>query len=374
MKAKSQNKELYTSLKKRAGARKQTKVEINKATRDVISGLLPKVKESKDKDSNNYKKMLNQAQSNYDKKLASLSKAYSNKLNESIGVSTDKIKGLETQLKKGDKKFNTLLNRSSNSFAALNSQIRELAKQKSNVAVPTQPAPVPTSGAVTRSYEDTPLFDFNISPTSYQDTLTSPLPPITNTADSFNSIGLASLSIDKESLGVGSFIDFGNYQIKLTNKFGIRSGANAVKGVPETEHSNGIDIRLYKDNKPVDLPISIADGTIVKIELDGSSTPIPTSEGRVGGYYMYVQLDEDPTKIVKYVHLPKEVFSLKGDLMGKHLKRGDIIVNSTGTSGTGTAPHIKVAVGTYDAKTNKSFMDYSKKENDPTNLLLTGSL
>lgn len=378
MSAANQNKNLYAALKKGASRRKQTKAEINKSIGLVKDSLLPKASKQKKAsggDNNSYKKMLEQAQTNFDKKLSKMSDDYNSKLQKNIGESSDKIKRLEEILKGRDKGFSDFAKRNNQLFSSVNNQIQNLAQQKAaSPAVPTTVEPdTSTEHRSVETPKDATTYDAEKDvkqAANYSDMVDE---QIVEQPAGFKSITFPTFNSNTQ-LAPGDSLDLGEYKLKFTNAFGVRSGDNAVSGISADETSKGIDVRLYKDDKPVDMPVSIASGKIVKIGLHGDGKYISTKEGRYGGYYMYVQLDEDPNKIVKYVHLPKEVMEYKERLIGKHIPRGALIVNTSGMSGTGTGPHVKISVGNYNPATGKSAMDYGKQENDPTNLLLTGRL
>ena len=365
-----QNKKLYVDLKKGFVNKKQTATQIKEATRAVKESLLPKRrKNSENTSADNYKKMLDSATNNFDKKLSSMSRQYNSILQEKLGESTDKINSLTKEIDRGNKRFFNYSKNNEKLFNGLAKNVQTLAKQKAEAnrtaAQPNTSTTVPTNVEnpnTTQERLNTAIpNEATYKPTNYVETVEAQVPVMDRHNFTFSSLPLRVFNRNATSLKLNDYLNFGEYQIKFTNAFGLREGENAVTGIPEGTHSKGIDIRLYRGNTPVDVPISLADGTIVKIALDGSGKTVLNSEDRAGGYLIYVQLDENPNKIVKYMHLPKAIMDFKDILLGKKVKRGDLFVNSAGMSGNGTANHVKVSIGSYNPNTGESAMDHSKK-------------
>jgi hypothetical protein len=179
--------------------------------------------------------------------------------------------------------------------------------------------------------------------------------------------------VSKVSAKIGEYVDVGSLKYKVTNIFGQRSGANAVPG-REGQHSRGIDVvGTDAQGRSTNMPIAIADGVIKNITLDGSGEAyrpdatdangkrLPAS----GGYIMDVELPNG--KVMRYMHLGKDVMLDKDALIGKQIKRGDILHTGDNSSGSGsqTGPHTKIAITSVD-KNGKYLLDYSNAENDPT--------
>jgi hypothetical protein len=181
----------------------------------------------------------------------------------------------------------------------------------------------------------------------------------------------ATTSIVKKALKQGEGFKVGNNIYQITNLFGPRTGANAVPG-REGQHSNGIDIVGYSPDKKVkNLPVALTDGVIQSITLQGNGKVISPTQGAAGGYIMNVKMPDG--KIMKYMHLGKDVFLNKANLLGKTIKRGDILYEGDYSKGSGsqTGPHIKVSVTSVDG-TGKELKDYSNPANDPTIYALYG--
>ena len=165
---------------------------------------------------------------------------------------------------------------------------------------------------------------------------------------------------------IGEFVDLGGFKYKVTNLFGIRSGENTVPG-REGKHSRGIDVvGTDAQGRSTNMPIAIADGVIKNITLDGSGEAYhPTKGSPSGGYIMDVQLPNG--KVMRYMHLGKDVMLNKDRLIGKNIKRGDILHPGDNSKGSGsqTGPHTKISITSVDKKGNY-LLDYDNTENDPT--------
>ena len=169
---------------------------------------------------------------------------------------------------------------------------------------------------------------------------------------------------------INSVIPVGDYKYRVTNVFGERTGSNAV--LNRKGHSKGVDMVSTIGGKNSNIPVVIADGVVVKVALEGSGKSITTAEGKAAGYMVYVQLREDPSKVVGYWHLGKSVHDNGEALLGMNVYRGDVLVNDPSWTGSGTGAHVKIVMSDYDAKSSKITSNYS--ENDPTNVILTGKI
>lgn len=169
---------------------------------------------------------------------------------------------------------------------------------------------------------------------------------------------------------IGTIVPVGDYTYNIRNLHGPRTGKNAVLG--RKGHSKGVDLVSYKDGKKVNYPISVADGVIIHIGKDGSGKAIKTTQGKAAGYMVYVQLKEDPTKVIGYWHLGQSVYDNRASLKGAIIRRGDVIVKDSSFTGSGTGAHTKIVMASYDPKTRKIINDYA--DNDPTNIILTGNI
>lgn len=167
-----------------------------------------------------------------------------------------------------------------------------------------------------------------------------------------------------EELKIGRYYNIGPYSYKVTNVVGQRSGGNAVIGKLKTDVSPGIDIVGYDaQGRRANLPISLTDGVIHSITLDGSGEAIilkeldPALKGKdkidpEGGYIMSVKMANG--KVIRYMHLGKDVMDQKDDLIGKKVKRGEILYPGDYSVGSGTQSrnHIKAVVSDLDKEGN----------------------
>ena len=172
---------------------------------------------------------------------------------------------------------------------------------------------------------------------------------------------------------IGEFVDVGNFKYKISNTFGMRTGKNSVKG-REGQHSRGIDVvGVDAQGRGSNIPIAIADGVIKDITVQGTGEAYkPDAVGAdgkqlpaSGGYIMHVQLPNG--KVMQYMHLGKDVMLDKDILIGKSIKRGDVLHTRDNSKGSGSqsGPHSKIAI-TSVGKNGEYLRDYDNPENDPT--------
>ena len=407
MQAKNSNRKLYSKLRQKASKNLTIKSNIKEITGKVRDSLMPKNEKPTKTEDTDYKGLLNKVKKDYDGRLQALARSNDNKLKKELGATTDKIKQLQDQLTHSTDYINRLNSRNSTIFSSLNNQIKKLAQQKEE-DIKKNSVPQTNSGNVAGNAltDDTQASFYDEGEVLNSDTalnyssLDNPVSDLSiiydsdrnlkryasNVASQVNQSSVTSklpIRIYSTKAGIprpNVFLNMGDYRLKVSNLFGTRSGANAVGHINSNEHSGGIDLRVYKGTTPQDIPLSVAPGKIVKIGKDGYDyfkKLKKNSNGgkaeRSGGIYVYVQLDEDPNKIIKYMHLPKNIYNNSSQWLNKHVERGDVFPG-TGSSGIGSAPHFKISLGTYDPKTGKSAMDYAEEKNNPTNILLTGKL
>jgi len=183
-----------------------------------------------------------------------------------------------------------------------------------------------------------------------------------------------------ENLDIGSEIAVGDYSLKINNLYGLREGKNRVNNIAPTEHSGGIDYTTFdaQGNK-VNVPIIVAGGTIIDIHKDsGGYRDVKQPDGSFksfkvsGGTMVTVQLDEDPSKVMRYMHVPNSLFDSKDLLVGKKVTRGQVLADSSGMSGTGTGKHTKISLHDYNTETGDIARNNKNSINDPSGLLVTG--
>lgn len=94
-----------------------------------------------------------------------------------------------------------------------------------------------------------------------------------------------------KKLNLGEIIRVGgSNHIKITNLFGIRTGQNSVPG-REGKHSKGVDYVGFSEDGTSNVPIVVADGTIIDIGLDGDGKAISPTRGAALGYYTDVKVE-----------------------------------------------------------------------------------
>jgi len=178
-------------------------------------------------------------------------------------------------------------------------------------------------------------------------------------------------TVDKtiKKLSIGQHVNVGKYSYKITNTFGIRSGANTVPG-REGEHSRGIDLVGFDDmGNRTNMPISLTHGKIIEVGMQGDGSQMLPSEGRSGGAYMRILMPDG--KVGTYAHLDKSIMNIKDKLVGTSVKRGQALFDMpegqsyydwTG-SGTGARQgntgHIKFMVSSVNSDGTLS-KDYEK--------------
>jgi len=195
---------------------------------------------------------------------------------------------------------------------------------------------------------------------------------VSNTDTDTNTESAAVKTSKNIALKVSQEIKVGNLNVRITNLYGPRSGKNAVMGRKSGEHSRGVDFTTYDaaGNK-VNYPVSMTDGEIIGIHLQGNGKSISTLEGKAAGYYMDVRLASNPNKIIRYAHLDPGIMTNKDSLIGKKVKRGDILFEGNEFTGSGTGSHIKIFMTDID-RSGKILSNYTAPGNDPSNLILNG--
>jgi murein DD-endopeptidase MepM/ murein hydrolase activator NlpD len=130
-------------------------------------------------------------------------------------------------------------------------------------------------------------------------------------------------------------IKVGNSILKITDPYGIR------KNIPgrEGEHSTGVDFTT--NTKKV---VSLTDGVIESVKLQGSGEKTDTKSDKSAGWYVVVK-NNDGTKS-QYMHLNPFTEEDIKSLVGKKVTRGEEFWGYDIGSGSMTAPHVKYRVFT----------------------------
>ena len=382
------NKRAYSNLKKNYSRSREFHEAIKKGNRDMSSNLIPKeAARQADGNGKDYQKMLDSAQKAYDKKLSNLDKAYSKKMSNMQSSSNADIKALQKRLAKSNKMYEGLSKSTQSVVSRLSEQVNKNASNIGKTKPSTTTTENKTGTEVTDNATEEKDTHFDFDPIAlatkvnkYNEERATKLVEdekakesgVVNTVmdKTFKNVSLSTIAMPEDPLAFEKQnIQMGEYQMRVGEGFKIRQWEDR-KG----QHSKGIDLRLFKNNKPIDYPMVIADGKIVNIALDGNGKRISTSQGQKGGVYIYVQLDEDPNKIVRMMHLPISFYNNRTKYMGKNVKRGDVLIEDNDVTGSVSAPHIKYSIADYNPATQKSKLNYGDSENDPSRLFFTGSL
>ena len=149
-----------------------------------------------------------------------------------------------------------------------------------------------------------------------------------------------------ETILKGDNINIDNTKVTITDPYGIRTFDGR-----EGKHSTGIDM-VTNTGKAV----SLQDGVIEKVSLQGSGKIITPTEGSAAGYYVTVK-NSDGTR-TQYMHLDPMTNTDMESLQGKKIKRGEDIWGYSTGSGSMTGPHVKV----------RQYQGNPKNHMDPTSL------
>lgn len=369
------NSRAYSSLKKGFSKNSDFRESIKEGNQKMASFLVPKAESQPQTNTSNgeYKKLLEDAQKSYDKKLNNMSKAYGKEMDNIRSGNNKSIKDLQQKLAKSNKMYDGL---SKNTQSAISNLGKQVNKQAESIATKNKEQ---AESKVDSNEETAPVEDFSNSFDPI--TLATKMQKINalkaerainnkEVSNVFRNINLTSMEMPNNPLQYEKQnISMGDFQMRLTEGFKVRNW-----GARKGKHSQGIDARLFKDGRPVDYPMAIADGKIVKIDIHGDGRQILPEEGTKGGVFAYIQLDNNPNKIYKMAHLPISFYQDRNKYINKHVKRGDILIEDNGATGSMTAPHVKYSVADYDIITGKSRMNYSADSNDPSGLFFTGKL
>lgn len=352
------NKTSYKRLKEKQLSGRKRRYDFDQGLNSVVGKLIPRKQASKQEGQDN-SAALKSMQADYDKKIDANRKAMEKSLAKGEKSRSALIENLGKQVQAGDER-NLEISQS------LQDALKRIAQSKQTNKTGGSATPEEGTSAETQS-ATTPTTPFSAPPagsrlyqqynTKEEDKEEKPKEETTKVEDAV-----------KKSLSIDQKVSIGKYSYKVTNLFGIRSGANSVPG-REGRHSRGVDLVGFNEaGKSTNLPIAITDGTITAITLHGSGKAIHPTEGTEGGYIMDVTMPDG--KVMKYMHLGKDVFKNKSNLLGKKIKRGDLLYEGDYSKGSGsqTAPHIKVMVTS--VVNGKQAKDYTSPDNDPTNYII----
>lgn len=359
------NAQSYRALIAKSANKRKSSYDFDRTLSNVTQELLPSLSSNRPSAAaDSSRAELEKATEAYDKRLNQLEKEQSRRLGE-LGKNSEKeFSRLNKQVQYGDEK-NLELSESLKAAIERLAQGRQSEsaeqtpqEQSSEEEVPGQSAPREVSSEEMFADPDA-MINPNIIPAAVPATVVA--------------------SAAKKAINIGDSIPVGDFVYKVTNLFGPRTGSNAVPGRADGEHSNGMDmVGFSADGKQSNLPISLTDGEIVGINLQGSGDAIRPEQGKEGGYIMSVKTPDKNApgkfKIIRYMHLDKKVWEQKAKLMNTSVKRGQLLVEGSNSPGSGsqTGPHVKVSISNLDEK-GKDLRDYSNSENDPKTYALYGN-
>jgi len=360
------NSQSYKALIAKSVNKRRASYDFDRTLSNVTQELLPGLNPNRSSAADNSRAELEKATETYDKRLNQLEKEQSRRLGEMGKNSEREFSRLNKQVQNGDEK-NLELSESLKAAIERLAQSRQgsgaeqTEEQPSEEEVPSQSA-----GAEVPSEDMFTDPDAMISPNAMPTPVSTATVAVVQTAA-------------KKVINIGDSIPVGDFVYKVTNLFGPRTGSNAVPGRADGEHSNGMDmVGFSADGKQSNLPISLTDGEIVGINLQGSGDAIRPEQGKAGGYIMSVKTPDKNApgrfKIIRYMHLDKSVWDQKATLMNTQVTRGQLLIPGSNSPGSGsqTGPHVKVSISNLDEKGN-DLRDYSNTENDPKTYALYGN-
>lgn len=173
-----------------------------------------------------------------------------------------------------------------------------------------------------------------------------------------------------KKLNLGEIIRVGGANnIKITNLFGIRTGQNSVPG-REGKHSKGVDYVGFSEDGTSNVPVVVADGTIINIGLDGDGKAISPTRGAALGYYADVKVETaSGPKVFRYGHLGPSLMKNKEALLNKPVVKGEALYPKPPegyvSTGSITGPHVKLQVSSLNGSTVAGDFE----NNDPSDYL-----
>jgi hypothetical protein len=356
---------IHSFLKSKVNSNKRREYEFDRSLYNNSSDLFKQVQQKNNAEDRDLEGEADSNASNYEEKLKLLERNQNNKLSSLSNASKEEMRNLNKQITQNK-------NENSELSDNLKQAIQELANRRQEEQSAQENPTATTEAQTTDNDENDESFNLDVFDTAEPATVEPAT--VEPEAASTTSTGIPGAidKVVKQLVKINDTIDVGNYTYRFTNLFGPRSGANAVKGRSAGEHSRGVDVVGYtKDGKKSNVPIAIADGVILGVSLQGNGKAIKPTEGRAAGYYMDVKMDDG--KVVKYMHLGKDAYKNSVNLVGKRIKRGDLLYEGDYSVGSGSqsSPHTKISITSVD-KNGKQLLDYTAPENDPTKYILHG--
>lgn len=365
------NSQLYKFLRSKSFDKRKSVFDFGRTLSSVSEELLPSASQRADKTEDNGAA----AEQAYEEKLRLMEKSQNKRLAQ-ISENTEKeFTRLGKQIQNGDTQNLELSESLRNAIERLSANRQGQSGQQSSEEAPAEGEDISGSTAEAQPEEaESDYEDGLLDPDDYSAATSATVAKTEEgTAEKTDTATTAVQKAAKKVVAIGDDIKIGENSYKITNTFGLRSGKNSVPGRSQEEHSRGMDIQGYSaDGKTKNLPIALTDGEIVGITRHGDGSVIRPEKGKAGGYIMDIKMADG--RIMKYMHLGKDVWENKAQLMNKKIKRGDILYQGDYSVGSGsqTGPHIKVSVTSVDSE-GKQLRDYTDPRNDPKTYALYGN-
>lgn len=371
------NSQLYKNLRAKSANKKQSAFDFTRALDTVVEELFPSRPAPRQQEQQQVD------QSDYDEKLQALQKQQDAKLNQvykqsnaQLGEMSDRLQNSES---KNHEMSQSLMDAIQKVAQRSSGNAPEEGEEEESVPQPASTEEDPNKDGSETTQSTTQTED----PFEEEEEIVYKLPtPVaaapttteTTLASEVKTEGVAKAvnNIKMKAVKIGDKVTVGNNFYKVTNTFGPRTGANAVPGRADGEHSRGMDLVGFSaDGKQSNLPIALTDGVIKSVTLQGNGKVVDPRHDKKGGYIMEVQMPDG--KVMKYMHLSPDVFKNKANLVGKTVKRGDLLYEGDYSKGSGsqTGNHVKVSITSVGAD-GKQKGDYDAPENDPTSYAVYG--
>lgn len=361
----------YKNLKARSQGKRDRNLNRGQRlgnTRQKLAGPRKQPQASGTQGNQNYEQMLNKLQKSFDNKIQAMQKDYTSKLEASAEQSRNSIKSLGEQVEQ-----------SGNGLQELDDSMRKALKNvyDSRQPVTAKPPADKTEQGVTADTKQWPeIPEYGNDSLSIDDEVA-----VAKSAEGLDKedkeaiqAGVAKDIKDEElsPLKLRGDVKVGDYSFKITNLYGPRTGTNAVAGREDGEHSRGVDFVSYNsEGKKINLPVSVLDGTIINIQLQGNGKAITTKQGKAAGYYMDIRSAKNPNKVIRYAHLDPGVMRDRMSLIGSNVKRGDLLYDKGKFTGSGTGPHIKLFMSDIN-EDGVVERNYTSEGNDPSKIIQRG--
>jgi hypothetical protein len=367
------NSQTYRALRAKSYDKRKSTYDFDRSIEGTSEELRPNSASGNNSNASDNGQNMENISAAYDEKLKQMEKSQSKRFLE-MGKSSEKeLERMGNQIQRGDEKnleLSESLRAAIERLAASKQQQAEGGQQSSQEqqSITGEDGEEQGQEAQARqSSSDSSIEDGLIDPEAYVHS------PRVAAAEATKATNVeAATRVAKKAINIGDAVNVGDHIYKVTNTFGIRSGANTVPG-REGKHSNGMDLVGYsKDGKTSNLPISLTNGTIISINKQGDGSVVSPTAGAFAGIYAKVR-DDATGKIFNYMHLGQDAWNNKATLLNKKIKRGELLYEGDYSRGSGsqTGPHIKVSISSVDGQ-GKELRDFDNPLNDPKSFLLYG--